>query len=220
MRSLQSRAVAQTICGLAAVAALMMEGVALAQQSLPSAPVVKDPKSQTRERQDREATLRSAEVGAALDKAKEHRVAIDIEQIKQDYKRIQILRNEMAHIVLANQPFDYKLIAEKAEAVGKSADRLKTRLMPKAAEPKAAEPKAPEAKPTAQKNQLALNQVEIKGALVRLCKLIDHFVENPALKNPDVTNAQHATQAEGDLLSIIELSSNVKRSAEKLKSSR
>lgn len=215
MRSLQSRAVAQTICGLAAVAALLMEGAALAQQSLPNAPVVKDPKSQTRERQDREATLRSAEVGAALDKAKEHRAEVDIEQIKQDYKRIQILRNEMAHIVLANQPFDYKLIAEKAEAVGKSADRLKTRLMPKAAEPKAAE-----AKPTAQKNQMAFNQVEIKGALVRLCKLIDHFVENPALKNPDVTNAQHASQAEGDLLSIIELSSNVKRSAEKLKSSR
>src|SRR4051794_22900773 len=115
MRSLRSRAVAQTICNLAAVAALLMEGAALAQQSLPSAPVVKDPKSQTRERQDREATLRSAEVGAALDKAKEHRAEIDIEQIKQDYKRIQILRNEMAHIVLANQPFDYKLIAEKAE---------------------------------------------------------------------------------------------------------
>jgi hypothetical protein len=215
MQSQPSRAVAQAICGLAAAAALLMEGAALAQQSLPSAPVVKDPKSQTRERQDREATLRSAEVGAGLDKAREHRVEVDIEQIKQDYRRIQILRNEVAHMVLDNQPFDYKLIAEKAEAVGKSADRLKTRLMPKAAESKAAE-----AKPTAQKNQLEFNQVEIKGALVRLCKLIDRFVENPALKNPDVTNAQQALQAEGDLLRIIELSGNVKRSAEKLKSSR
>ena len=98
MRSQQYRFVAQAICSLAAMASLLMQSAALAQQSLPSAPVVKDPKSQTRERQDREATLRSAEVGAALDKAKDRRMQIDIEQIKQDYKRIQILRNEMAHI--------------------------------------------------------------------------------------------------------------------------
>jgi uncharacterized protein with LGFP repeats len=215
MRSPRSRALAQAICGLAAAAALLAGGAAPAQQTLPSAPVVKDPKSQTRERQDREATLRSAEVGAGLDKAKEHRVEVDIEQIKQDYRRIQILRNEVAHIALANQPLDYKVIAEKAEAVGKSADRLKARLMPKAAESKPAE-----AKPAAQKNQPEFNQAEIKSALVRLCKLIDHFVENPALKNPDVTSAQHAAQADNDLLSIIELSGNVRRSAEKLKSSR
>lgn len=210
MRSQQYRFVAQAICSLAAIAILLMQSAALAQQSLPSAPVVKDPKSQTRERQDREATLRSAEVGAALDKAKDRRMQIDIEQIKQDYKRIQILRNEMAHIVLDHKPFDYKAISERAEAVGKSADRLKTHLLPKAAEQK----------PTSQKNQVEFNQAEMKSALVRLCKLIDHFVENPMLKNPDVTNAQQAIQAGNDLLSIIELSSHVRRSAEKLKPSR
>jgi cytochrome c556 len=210
MRSQQYRFVAQVICGLAAMASLLMQSAALAQQSLPSAPVVKDPKSQTRERQDREATLRSAEVGAALDRAKDRRMQIDIEQIKQDYKRIQILRNEMAHIVLANKPFDYKAISERAEAVGKSADRLKMRLIPKTAEQKQ----------TSQKSLVEFNQGEMKSALVRLCKLIDHFVENPMLKNPDVTNAQQAIEAGNDLLSIIELSSNVRRSAEKLKTSR
>ncbi|MEN3332682.1 MAG: hypothetical protein V7641_2047 [Blastocatellia bacterium] len=210
MWSQLGRFAAQAICGLAAIATLLMQGAALAQQTLPSAPVVKDPKSQTRERQDREATLRSAEVGAALDKAKDRRMQIDIEQIKQDYKRIQILRNEMAHIVLANKPFDYKAISERAEAVGKSADRLKTHLLPKAAEPKQ----------TSQKTQVEFNSGEMKSALVRLCKLIDHFVENPMLKNPDLTNAQQAQQAGNDLLSIIELSGNVRKSAEKLKVSR
>src|SRR5436853_976318 len=206
MWSQQCRFVAPAICGLVAIAALLMQSAALAYQ----APIVKDPKAESRDRQDREATLRSAEVQAALDKAKDRRMQVDIEQIKQDYKRIQILRNEMEHIVLANQPFDYKVISERAEAVGKSADRLKTHLLPKAAEPK----------PTGQKNQVEFNQAEMKSALVRLCKLIDHFVENPMLKNPDVTNAQQAVQAGNDLLSIIELSSNVRRSAEKLKPSR
>jgi cytochrome c556 len=210
MRRQQTRFVAQAICGLAAIASLSMASAALAYQIPSNVPIVKDPKSESRDRQDREATLRSAEVEAALDRAKDRRMQVDIEQIKQDYKRIQILRNEMARIVLDKKPFDYKAISERAEAVGKSADRLKTRLVPKTAEQKQ----------TSQKNPVEFNQDEMKSALVRLCKLIDHFVENPMLKNPDVTNAQQAIQAGNDLLSIIELSSNVRRSAEKLKPSR
>ena len=202
--------VARAICSTAVMALLLMANVALGSQSLPNAPTVKDPKSESRQRQDREATLRSAEVGATMDKAKQQHVEVDIEQIKQDYKRIQILRNEMARIVLGNQAFDYKAISDRAEAVGKSADRLKTHLLPKATEQK----------PAAQKRAVEFNQDEMKGALVRLCKLIDRFVENPTLKNPDVTDAQQALQAANDLLNIIELSGDVKRSAEKLKLSR
>jgi len=187
-----------------------MGSAALAQQLPSQAPTVKDPKSGTRQQQDREATLRSAEVDAALDKARERRVEINVEQIKQDYKRIQILRNEMAHIALANSPFDYKAIAERADAINKSAERLKTSLLPKAAEPKSSASKSP----------VEFNQTEIRGALVRLCKMIDRFVENPSLKNPDVANAQQTVQAGRDLLTIMELSVNVKHSAEKLKSSR
>lgn len=210
MKSRPSRRLARAIGGAAVMALLLMADVAVRCQSLPNAPIVKDPKSESRQRQDREATLRSAEVGAALDKDKERHMEIDIEKIKQDYKRIQVLRNEVAHIALANQAFDYKAISERAEAVGKTADRLKTHLLPKASEQK----------PEAQKRAVEFNQNEMKGALVRLCKLIDRFVENPALKNPDVTDAQQALQAANDLLNIIELSGDVKRSAEKLKSSR
>ena len=210
MKSQPSRCVATAICGAAVIALLLIANTVLGCQSLPSAPTVKDPKSETRQRQDREATLRSAEVEAGLDRARERRVETDIEQIKQDYKRIQVLRNEVAHIALANQAFDYKTISERAEAVGKTADRLKTHLMPKATEQK----------PAAQKRAVEFNQSEMKGALVRLCKLIDRFVENPTLKNPDVTDAQQALQAANDLLNIIELSGDVKRSAERLKSSR
>ncbi|HKP11178.1 MAG TPA: hypothetical protein VJZ91_03680 [Blastocatellia bacterium] len=210
MCSRQSRFVARAVCGAAAFACLLMGSAALAQRIPAQAPTVKDPKAGTRQQQDREATLRSAEVDAALDKSRERRTEINITQIKQDYKRIQVLRNEVAHIALADGPFDYKAIAERAESINKSAERLKTSLLPKAAEPK----------PPRQKSDAEFNQAEMKGALVRLCKLIDRFVENPSLKNPDVANAQQTVQAGNDLLSIMELSGNVKRSAEKLKSPR
>ncbi|MFL6212773.1 MAG: hypothetical protein ACJ74J_02655 [Blastocatellia bacterium] len=210
MRSQPSQFIARALCGVAAVACLLMGSAALAQQIPSQAPTVKDPKSGTRQQQDREATLRSAEVDAAREKAKERRIEINVEQIKQDYKRIQILRNEMAHIALANSPFDYKAIVERAEAINKSAERLKTNLLPKAVEPK----------PPGQKSVVEFDQTGMKGALVRLCKMIDHFVENPSLKNPDLADAKQTVQAGQDLLAIMELSGNVKRSAEKLKSSR
>jgi len=210
MRSQPSRFIARVLTSVAAVACLLMASAAFAQQIPLQAPTVKDPKSGTRQQQDREATLRSAEVDAARDRAKERRTEINIEQIKQDYKRIQVLRNEVAHIALADSPFDYKAIAERAEAINKSAERLKTSLLPKVEEAKTGAPKSP----------VEFDQAEMKGALVRLCKTIDRFVENPSLKNPDVADAKQTLQAGRDLLTIMELSGNVKRSAEKLKSSR
>jgi hypothetical protein len=210
MRNQSSRFIARVLCGVAAVACLLMGGAAFAQKIPSQAPTIKDPKSGTREQQDREATLRSAEVDAARERAKERRTELNIEQIKQDYKRIQILRNEMAHIALANSPFDYKAIAERAEAINKAAERLKTSLLPKVEEAKTGAPKGP----------AEFDRAEMKGALVRLCKMIDRFVENPSLKNPDLADAKQTVQAGQDLLTIMELSGNVKRSAEKLKSSR
>jgi hypothetical protein len=87
---------------------------------------------------------------------------------------------------------------------------LKTNLLPKVEEAKTGAPKGP----------AEFDQTGMKGALVRLCKMIDRFVENPSLKNPDLADAQQTVQAGRDLLTIMELSGNVKRSAEKLKSSR
>jgi cytochrome c556 len=209
MRSQPSRFIARALCGVAAVVCLLMASTAFAQQvAVP--PTIKDPKEATRQQQDREATLRSAEVDAAREKAKERRIEINIAQIKQDYKRIQILRNEVAHMALANSPFDYRAIAERADAISKSAERLKTNLLPKMEEAKTDAPKSP----------VEFDQAGMRGALVRLCKLIDRFVENPSLKNPDLADAKQTVQAAQDLLTIMELSSNVKRSAEKRKSSR
>jgi len=62
------------------------------------------------------------------------------------------------------------------------------------------------------------------GALVRLCKLIDSFTENPALKNiatidsKDVAKTkENKDNADRDLLAIITLSGTVRKKSENLK---
>jgi len=61
------------------------------------------------------------------------------------------------------------------------------------------------------------------GALVRLCKLIDSFTENPALKNADMVDAkaiakakENKANADRDLLSIIKLSAGLQKKAEQM----
>lgn len=187
-----------------------MANAAPLKQSGPVAPPpIKDPKADMRERQNRETGLRSAEVGVAIEKRDEKQIEAAIEQMKQDFKRLQMIRNEMARNILSNKPFDYKRVSDETEEVNKRASRLKSHLMPP----------APESKDKAPKSQVEYDNEQMKGAMVRLCNLIDSFVENPILKTPGVTNVEQSTKAGSDLMSIIELSGNLKRSAEKLNKS-
>jgi hypothetical protein len=62
-------------------------------------------------------------------------------------------------------------------------------------------------------------------ALVRLCKLIDSFTENPALKNAatvdskEIDKAQeNKAKADRDLLAIIKLSSSLQKKSDSLRS--
>ena len=64
----RSRVIAHTVC-LMVLVQFVMVGILRAQQTGPTGPPsIKDPKSETRDRQDREATLRSAELGVAVGK--------------------------------------------------------------------------------------------------------------------------------------------------------
>jgi len=78
---------------LAAVFLLLLTtGSVRAQQPGQAAPPIKDPKFETLERQNREATLRSAELGAAAAKTDQRRIQASIEQIKEDFRRLQVIR--------------------------------------------------------------------------------------------------------------------------------
>jgi hypothetical protein len=62
------------------------------------------------------------------------------------------------------------------------------------------------------------------SALVKLCKLVDSFTENPALKNAATVDAkeidkvkENKARADQDLLAIIKLSERIKKKSDSLK---
>jgi hypothetical protein len=184
---------------------ILMASTALAQQPTPGTNP-SDVRLEERERQNREMQLRSAGgMGVAATELDQQRLNASIEQVKQDFKRIQVIRNEMVDYLLAKKPLDYKYISEQTGEINKRTTRLKTFLM---------QP-TPDEKEKGQKNQAELNNDEMKGALVKLCNLIYSFTENPVLKNPGTVDVQQSAKAGRDLLSIIEISSAIKKTAER-----
>jgi len=200
---MRNHSATRAICYLAAALALLAATADRAAAQRPDRP---DLKREQRNREVREANLRTAEAKVDIERIDQKRVAAAIEQVKDDFKQIQIVRNQMVRDLLANKPLDYKLIAGETAEIHKRADRLKTYLMPPVPDKNEEQPKS----------QIEFNNDEMKDALVRLCNLIAGFIDNPVLKTPDKVDVEQSAKAGGDLLSIIELSANIKRSAEKL----
>lgn len=211
MKNQKQRLIIRVACCQAAALSLLIViiNTAMAQQGgVPMGPPPGGPdlKAATRQRELRETILRNAEIGVAAEKRDQKRIEAAIEHVKQDFKYIQVARNEMVRDLLANKPLDYKLISEKVGEINKRVERLKTYLIPPAAADKEKN----------QKNQVEFTNEQMKGALVQLCNRIALFIDNPGLKTPGVTDVEQSAKVGDDLLSIIALSSNIKRSAERL----
>src|SRR5689334_12759699 len=99
---------------------------AQAQQTGPPPVGNRDPFAEVRERQQREAQLRSAEMPAEVRKLDKRSEEAAAEQMREDFKIIQIRRNNLVRHLLSEKPFDYKFIAGEAEEINKRASRLKT----------------------------------------------------------------------------------------------
>lgn len=164
------------------------------------------------ERQDREAKLRSAEMLRPSGANNRLGVEAAVEQIKQDFTRIQILRNGIVRHISTDGPLDYKFVADEAAEINKRANRLKAYLVPQAVEAAAADEKEQKK----QQPQVEFDGGQMRGALVTLCKRIESFVENPLFKFTGVVDVEQSAKAGGDLRSIIQLSADLKRSAERL----
>jgi hypothetical protein len=214
MKRYQTRFVKSTVCRLGAALSslILMAGAGLAQQGPGDAgqPGTINPKAESQQRQRSEFRLRNPEITAASEGVNQTRVLAAIELVKHDFERIQIIRNELIDDLVAKKPLNYKQVAEQTGEINKRANRLKTFLMPP----------VPEKVEKELKEQVEYNNEELKGALVKLCNLIFRFINNPVLKTPDVVDVEQSTKAGGDLLSIIEISDNIKRNAERLKASK
>lgn len=209
MRKHESVTLGRPAPRLAAAAAMLFVFACAALAQAPpgaGAPAVVNPKGDTDAQTNREAMLRSAEVGATKEQLNRQRLLAGIEQTKQDFKRIQVVRNDMVDDLVAKKPLDFGQVSERAGEVNKRAVRLKSYLMPP----------TPEAEKKPDEKEVIYTEEELKGALVKLCNTIYSFTGNEMFKNPGTLDAQKSVKAGSDLLNIIELSGNIKRSADKL----
>jgi len=177
-------------------------------------PVNKNPNLDDRARQVDQSRLRSAEMDAGTDVEKEKRLQAAIANMKEDFTRIQVLRNDIARSLIAGKPLDYKLISEQTAEINKRTTRLNVYMRAHAAED------------DKEKNSVELKSEEMIGALVKLCKLIDSFTENPALKNAAIIDSkeiakarENKANADRDLLAIIKLSASLQKKSENLRMS-
>jgi hypothetical protein len=193
----------------ATVSLLIVTASSVMAMQTPQPPGDRNAKREDRQREMREKRLQSLDMKQVLEQRDQQRIDAAIKQIKDDFKQIQIIRNEMVHNLVANKPLDYKLISDETAEINKRADRLKTFLMPPDAEVKDKDPK----------DHVEYTGDDMKGVLVQLCNRIASFIENPVLKSPGTVDVEQSTRAGGDLLIIIELSGNIKRSAERLNKS-
>jgi hypothetical protein len=165
-------------------------------------------------RQASEARLRSAEMDAGELAENQKRVLAAIANMKQDFTRIQVLRNDIARNLVAHKPLDYSLITEQTGEISKRTHRLNVYMLAHAPENK---------EPVIASD---LESEDMIGALVKLCKLIDSFTENPALKHASTINAkgsekakEEKAKADADLLAIIKLSEGIQKKSDSLKGS-
>jgi Spy/CpxP family protein refolding chaperone len=171
-----------------------------------------NPNLQDRGRQVDESRLRSAELDIGREERSQKLLQAAIANMKEDFSRIQVVRNDIVRRLIANKPVDYNLLSEQAAEINKRASRLNVYMRARAPEEEK------------ENNLPELKSEEMIDALVRLCKLIDSFTENPALKNAAMIDAkdvekakQDKVKADGDLLAIIKLSGSVQKKSDSLK---
>ncbi|MCU1267819.1 MAG: hypothetical protein JWM21_4137 [Acidobacteria bacterium] len=171
-----------------------------------------NPRREDLVRRTNEARMRSLEMEGGAEVENQKRIQAAIVNMKQDFTRIQVLRNDIARNLIAHKPLDYSLIAEQTGEINKRAHRLNVYMLAHASDDK--EPANPS----------DLKDDEMTGALVRLCKLIDSFTENPALKNAATIEAkeiqkakEQKSRADKDLLTIMKLSESIQKKSDSLK---
>jgi hypothetical protein len=121
-------------------------------------------------------------------------------QIREDFKRIQVIDNDLAKHRASSEILDKKLVGKAAAEIHKCAARLQVNLM-----------FPTEPAPPREKDQ---NEYQMSTLLSGISGLIKRFVNNPVFGEVEVLDVQAAANAKRDLERIIELSEQIKRKAQ------
>lgn len=202
-----SRVTRRTLASAALL--LSLQALCLAQgQGVPvSVPRVDPAAERIRDEQQREMILRSGGRHAEGAPTDERVVKAAAEQLNQDFKRVQVIRNELARAVTSGAALDFKHVSEEAAEVRKRSVRMQAFL--------ALREEGDDEKQQ-HEDEAAYDELHLREAVARLCKRIDSFVANPRFKSPGVVDVDTTAKAARDLREIITLSERVKGSAERL----
>lgn len=194
---------------LAASALLLsLHAVCPAQGPGMNVPRVDPAVERIRDEQQRQMALRSGGRRGEDAHADERTVKAAAEQLNEDFKRVQVIRNELARAVTSGSALDFKHVSEEAAEVRKRSLRMQTYL--------ALREEGDAAKQHEDGEADAPDERLLRESLVRLCHRIDSFVANPRFKSPEVFNVDANAKAARDLREIISLSRLIKGGAERL----
>lgn len=135
-----------------------------------------------------------------------------LKQMSEDFTRLQLLNGELMKAASNNgAPLDYKWLVAGATEVHKRAARLRNNLVLGGGEKAGG------------KNQRRLEKLpdaatdkDVRTLILALGERINSFVTNPYFKIPLTVNPQHIEAASRDLRSIIEISKEAGKVADKL----
>lgn len=127
-------------------------------------------------------------------------------QTEEDFNRILTLHNEIARALTSKNDLDYTFVSEATAEIKKRASRVQSSL---ALRPSPEEALELEKSP-------APADLPMKDGLIKLCHQIRSFVTNPSIENPGTINAEQMAKARKDLETVIQLSTRIKKDADKL----
>jgi len=196
---------------LAAAALLLsLQALCFAQgQGVPavSVPHVDAEAERIRDEQQRELMLRSGGRREEQAHADVRALKAAAEQLNQDFKRVQVIRNDLARAVTSGAALDLARISDEAAEVRKRSMRMQTYLALR---------QEGDAAKQQQEDEAAYDEAQLREALARLCHRIDSFVANPRFKSPGVFDVDATARAARDLRDMIALSQRIRGGAERL----
>jgi hypothetical protein len=154
----------------------------------------------TRDMRYREWSLKNLEKKSSRAPAEQR---LSWEQIREDFKRIQLIDNDLMKHKASNETLDAKFVEKAAAEIRKRAGRLQSNLMFPEDETASAEK--------------AQDDYQMNTLLSGLSGLIRRFINNPVFGETDVLDVQAAMNANRDLRRIIELSEQIKKRAQNQK---
>ena len=126
-----------------------------------------------------------------------------LRQLQEDFTQLQVTNRNMLRAVLIDKTIDPRGISQSVSEIKKRAERLNINLaLPESSD--AAEP-------------ITVTKNDLRASVIALGRRIFNFIDNPFFKEAAVLDPQQTATARRDLQAIIQLSAEIKRTADVLK---